>query len=220
MGDLIQRIIETFNSIIMVAATVVMAWATVVMARLTRRIAKSNHLTNVIAIRENMPVLNFRLGQEEPLGWIVENVGKGTAINVLLTHETPTGEVWEPLRDYNTLQPGMSYRITWIQQPYKFIAQYTDIYRRRYTSICEKNTNGVQDGWLHEDWPQRKKVPYWRMVVAGEIGSNNRRESPTGFVPSDVEGTTREGGTESSHHSSLSFTQPEEVPDDTTTDEK
>lgn len=155
-------------------------------------------------------------------------------MNVLLAHETPSGQVQTPIRDYNTFQPGMGYRIRWIYQPYKFIAQYTDIYENPYTAICVGNTNSIQGKWLYDDLPQRERRHLWQMVVMGEVvpevapqvisevksGTEFKivRPSQEQSVLSDVEGTTREGDTKVPHHSSLSFTAPEEVPDDSTAD--
>lgn len=159
----------TMVLVLVTVMTTLAALATCVMAWLTCSISKSNRLANLIAVRENMPVLNFRVDQSESPAWIVENVGKGVAMNVLLAHEMPDGKLEYPLRDYNALGPGMSYRITWMSKPFKFIAQYTDSYGSRYTEICVGNVNKNTEGWLYEDWSQREKRPYWRMVVMREI---------------------------------------------------
>lgn len=211
-------------TVILVIATVIMAIATWQMkkataetTRLTQRMAQSADASNLIAVRENMPVLNFRLTKEADFVWIVENVGKGVALNILLAHETPGGDIEKPIRDYNALQPGSEYRISWKPKPYKFVAQYTDIYGKRYTSDCERNVNRVKDGWLYGDWPERKKLPYWSLVVTGEITSDNTRHYPSGFVPSDIEGALRESHTEThSEKRSTTCSSPPEMPQDKT----
>lgn len=211
------------------------ALATIVLSYFTWRMTQYGKAANRIAVRQNMPVLNFRVDRKEPPAWIVENVGKGVAMNILLTHETRSGQVELPVRDYNTFQPGMGYRIMWIDTPHKFIAQYTDIYENRYTATCVGNVNSIRDKWLYDDLPQRKRRPLWQMVVMGEVVSEAVLQAvpevrpeveckticppSQQFVPSDAEGTIREGGTKMPHNPSLSFTQPEEVPDDATADD-
>jgi hypothetical protein len=224
-----------WTSMAMVIAAVATAIATVVLAYLTRRVISCNETANRIAQGQNMPVLNFRVDRREFPAWIVENVGKGVAMNVLLAHETRSGQVQTPIRDYNTFQPGMGYRIMWINRPYKFVAQYTDIYENRFTATCVGNTNSIQSKWLYDDLPQRERRHLWQMVVMGEVASEAAPQimpkvgPGTGFkivhppreqsIPSDVEGTTREGNAKVPHDPSLSFTRPEDVPDDSTADE-
>ncbi len=143
-------------------ATAVIAWATILIRR-------SNALATRIAVGEIMPVLNFRVDRKESPVWIVENVGKGVALNVLIAHETPNGKVDEPIRDYNALLPGKFYRIMWEEKPFKFVAQYTDVYEQRYTVMCARNINSVRNSWVYEEWIEKEKKPMWRMVLDGEI---------------------------------------------------
>ena len=144
------------------AATAVIAWATVL-------IWKSNLLANRIAVGETMPILNFRVDRKEAPAWIVENVGKGVALNVQIAHETQDGEVEEPVRDYNALRPGKACRIRWKHEPFKFVAQYTDVYGQRYACVCVGSVNSVRNGWVYEGWGEKAPKPLWRMVVSGEI---------------------------------------------------
>ena len=149
-------------AIITALATAVIAWATILIRR-------SNTLATRISVGETMPMLNFRVDRKESPAWIVENVGKGVALNVRIAHETPKGKVEEPIRDYNAIRPGMRYRIRWKDKPFKFVSQYTDVYEQRYTALCARNVNRVHNGWLYEDWIEKDKKPLWRMVVDGEI---------------------------------------------------
>ena len=152
-----------------VAAGVITAVATAFIAGATILMWKSSTIATRIAVGQTMPILNFRVDRKEGPAWIVENVGKGVALNVLIAHETRDGKVEEPIRDYNALGPGMRYRIRWKPQPFKFVAQYTDVYQQRYTGVCARNVNSVCKEWLYEDWNEKKRKPLWQMVVDGEV---------------------------------------------------
>ncbi len=143
--------------------------ATAVIALATILIWKSNKLATRIAAGGTMPILNFRVDRKEPPAWIIENIGKGVALNVWIAHEKLNGKVDEPVRDYNALRPERWYRIIWKDKPFKFVAQYTGVYEKRYTCVCARNVNNVLNGWLYEDWDKKKKKPLWLMVVDGEI---------------------------------------------------
>lgn len=135
----------------------------------TMLIWRSNVLANRIAVGEIMPILNFRVDRKEAPAWIVENVGKGVALNVRIVHETQDGKLEEPIRDYNALRPQKYYRIIWKHKPLKFVAQYTDVYKQPYTAVCAHNTNSIHKGWLYKDWDEKEIRPIWRMAFAGEI---------------------------------------------------
>jgi hypothetical protein len=159
------------------SATIVTAFAAAAMVWISWLLLKSNRIANRIAVGQSMPILNFRVDQNESPAWIVENVGKGVALNVLLAHVRPDGKVDEPLRDYNTLRPGMKYKIRWMPRPYKFVAQFTDVYGHCYSAVCERNKNSLHEKWLYQGWANLKNKPFWRMVVSGEVVTNGSKGS-------------------------------------------
>jgi hypothetical protein len=152
--------------------TILMIIPTVIVAIATGLIAWSSHISNRILHAGSMPVLIFFVDRKKHPAWILKNVGKGIALNVLVVHENSIGEIGEPIRDYNCLSPEDHFRIKWEEYPYKLIAQYQDVYQNKYTVVCVKNINSIHHFELYKNWHPKKKRPLWQMIEKDEVYNN------------------------------------------------
>lgn len=150
------------------ASQVVMTIATVLMAIATWLIWQSNKLSNRILMAESQPIISFEVDRSATPSWIIRNVGKGTALNVLVAHKQRDGVVERPIRNYNSLEPGKWLRIHW-KYPNIFIAQYQDVYRNNFTVECGESINTYQEGKRYKDWDGEKKKQLWQMIAENEV---------------------------------------------------
>lgn len=157
------------------SADVLAIGATVVMAVATVGIWRSSHLAHQLAIGETMPRLNFRPFRKDQPNWLVENVGKGVALDVLIAHETREGKIETPIRNYSALRPGDRYTLCWRIHPHKFIAQYTDAYGQKYTASCVSSVNSIRKGATH-GWSPEEARALWKMIVKGEVEVQEHRQ--------------------------------------------
>lgn len=77
--------------------------------------------------------------------WYMENVGSGTAINIVLM----TGDInlkWN--EDITTglsgLPSGQSIKLDWIQHPGSLYANYTDFGKKKYSTLCVNSENTIK----------------------------------------------------------------------------
>jgi len=151
------------------ASQVVMTIATVLMAIATWLIWQSNKLSNRILMAESQPIISFEVDRSATPSWIIKNVGKGTAFNVLVAHKQRDALVERPIRNYNSLEPGKWLRIHWKKYPNIFIAQYQDVYRNNFAVECGESINTYQEGKRYKDWDSEKKKQLWQMIADNEI---------------------------------------------------
>jgi hypothetical protein len=98
--------------------------------------------------RENLrPILIFSndaVSADAKTIWFVENVGKGPAINVLLTggdaHAIADDEEWTR---FPALAAGSKENLSAFRLRKSFVAYYTDVSGSSYRSICVDNINTI-----------------------------------------------------------------------------
>ncbi len=147
----------------------VMTVSTILMMIATWLIWRSNKLSNRILIAESRPIISFEVDRSTRPAWIIKNVGKGTALNVLVAHKQGDDVIERPIRNYNSLEPGKWLRIHWKTRPNIFIAQYQNVYGNNFTVECGESTNINQEGKIYKDWDSEQKKQLWRMIADGDV---------------------------------------------------
>lgn len=111
---------------------------------ITYFIFRKTHKTSV------QPVIVFSNLEKEKgdnTSWIIENVGNGPALNVLIaggTHQFDWND--EDITLIPAIGCNISRRLHWIKQKAALLATYKDIYGREYTTICVHNKHTIKEG--------------------------------------------------------------------------
>jgi hypothetical protein len=99
--------------------------------------------------------------------WIIENVGNGPALNVLIAqgdHNLKWNEENTVL--ISTIARGDKKRLTWILHPAALLAIYDDAHKHTYSTICHRNENKIFNG---NNYPSLKPKHYQYQLNKNDI---------------------------------------------------
>jgi len=100
--------------------------------------------------RSVRPVLVFRVGPDAT--WVIENVGNGPAMNVLVGEQSWQNKTWDRIIQCNPIAVRDSITLPWLREARELAATYTDVSGRRYTSWCQSHLTEVLDGNKFGGW--------------------------------------------------------------------
>jgi len=97
------------------------------------------------------PVLVFAQSTDTTL-WVLHNVGKGPAMDVLVGDGTRDGE-WAQIARCNPIAAGASVDLPWLRHAWELATTYVDVTGRQYTSSCKDHRTTID---------RRNKFPDWK----------------------------------------------------------
>lgn len=118
------------------------------------------HLTEQVSVTDIKPVLIYEYSGET--GWILRNVGKGPALNVLVAQKQPQASWFNPVR-VPPLAAGSSFVPTWLGHVNTtgLGATYTDVDGRKYSSTAGNDLTEVHDSYVFGPWKEDEIGRHW-----------------------------------------------------------
>jgi hypothetical protein len=130
------------------------------------------------------PVLIFSMTSE--LGWRVENVGVGPAINVLIGPANDPEH--EPgITSCYPLAAGATLELAWITNPHPLAAVYSDVYGATFSTICQRHQNRVVNRNLFPQWKPKHYQWMQALLADGKEQSQLTAELLAEKTPTELE---------------------------------
>ena len=113
------------------------------------------------AITGIKPVLVFVYNQER--GWILQNIGNGPAMNIIVAQKQVNGQWFNPVR-IPPISKGTEFVLTWLNHVNDtgLRATYTDFQDRSYSSTCGNDLSRIFDGNKLLDWKEGEIGQHWQ----------------------------------------------------------
>ncbi len=99
-------------------------------------------------------------------GWYLENVGRGTALNIIVAQKYVKGESkgkwFNPVRT-PSLKTEIYFFLNWLghENDTGIGANYEDEFGNKFTSVCGNDLTRVFDESIFPDWPESEIRRHW-----------------------------------------------------------
>ena len=119
------------------------------------------------------PALVFVYAPEH--GWQIQNIGAGPALNIVIASLNPAEKIekWKHPVRIPPLKKDGTFGIHW--NPHagsiRFGAMYEDMWKRKYTTICQRDLNTIRRGWRLGGWSEEEITAEWRLRKGSVIES-------------------------------------------------
>ena len=106
------------------------------------------------------PVLVFLYDRER--GWIVQNIGTGPALNLIVA-DAHKGQDWSRPYRLPSLAQGDTFELSWIghENVQKLGIDYTDFSSQQYATHAENDLSTVHDRWILPGWKEGQIGRHW-----------------------------------------------------------
>jgi negative regulator of sigma E activity len=124
-------------------------------------------------------------------GWKIRNIGKGPAVDVLVSERSFAGTWSAPVR-LPPLAPGEERRMDWLQHRNVDVlgARFSDVHNQTFSAICQHDKSIVQRGSVFPDWTEGEIRAHWKPSenVSRTAGSSETPTSREGSQTQSVNG--------------------------------
>ncbi|HEU0295495.1 MAG TPA: hypothetical protein VFR47_22340 [Anaerolineales bacterium] len=113
------------------------------------------------AITGIKPVLVFVYNKDK--GWILQNIGNGPAMNIIVAQKKINGKWFDPVR-IPPISKSTEFVLTWLDHVNDtgLGATYTDFQDRAYSSTCANDLSRIFDGNILEGWKEQEIGQHWQ----------------------------------------------------------
>jgi hypothetical protein len=121
----------------------------------------SSRKTSITGIK---PVLVFVYDEEK--GWILQNIGNGPAMNIIVAQKRVGGEWFNPVR-IPPVSKGTEFILTWLGHVNDtgLGATYTDFQDRTYSSTCGNDLSRTFEGNKLRVWKEQEIGRHWNHPI-------------------------------------------------------
>jgi uncharacterized membrane protein len=139
---------DFFNMFVSMASLIVVSTLTYIIY-IYQREDESNKLKYQREDESNksIPILIFKVNAVKKV-WVVQNVGKGVALNILVSYSKTQGN-WEIPTKIYSLTENSEIELSWFEPSEQCSAMYYDYLENSFSSICQKDDTQFIKGGKH-----------------------------------------------------------------------